>query len=57
MEKSIAGGFRLTNPAVQVFERKAKPDAAIPPAPEPKAPEAPASPAMGSIKMSLKGRT
>lgn len=57
MEKSIAGGFRLENPAVQVFERKAKPDAAIPPAPEPKALEAPASPAMGSIEMSLKGRS
>ena len=58
---AIAGGFRLANPTVQVFERKAKPDAAAPPAPAPqapalKAPEPPASPAMGYVKLGLKGR-
>ena len=35
----------------------AKPEAAAPPMPEPKAPEPPAAPAMGYVKMSLKGRT
>ena len=55
--EAIDGGFRLENPAIQVFERKAKPDVAAPLAPEPKAPEPPTAPAMGYIKMSLKGRT
>ena len=56
-DAAIDGGFRPENPAVQVFERKPKPDAAAPPALEPKAPEPPASPAMGYSKMSPKGRT
>lgn len=55
------GGFRLVNPAVQVFEKKPKPDAAAPPTPEPKAPEPkasepPTSPAMGYARMTLKRR-
>ncbi len=52
----MEGGFRLVNPVVQVFERKPKPDAAAPPAPEPKAPESPASPAAGYARMTLKRR-
>lgn len=44
------GGFRLVHPAVQVFEKKPKPDAAAPPAPEP-------SPLAGRPRLSLKGRT
>ena len=59
--EAITGGFRLENPAVQVFERKPKPDMVATPAPESKAPdpqaaEPPASPA-GYSKMSLKGRS
>ena len=54
MGEAIEGGFRLMNPAVQVFEKKPKPDAAASPAPEPKAPEPPASPATGYAKMTLK---
>ena len=66
MGEAVAGGFRLVNPTVQVFEKKPKPDAAAPPAPEPKAPEphaahpAPAperSPLAGRPRLSLKGRT
>ncbi len=66
MGEAMEGGFRLVNPAVQVFERKPKPDAAAPPAPAPKAPEpkaaqpAPApepSPLAGRPRLSLKGRT
>ena len=66
MGEAIEGGFRLANPAVQVFEKKPKPGAAAPPAPEPKAPEpkaaqpAPApepSPLAGRPRLSLKGRT
>ena len=52
MGEAIEGGFRLENPSAQVFEKKAKPEAAAPPMPEP-----PAAPAMGYVKMSLKGRT
>jgi hypothetical protein len=43
MGEAIEGGFRLANPAVQVFEKKAKPEATAPvekPAPVP--PSAPA---------------
>ena len=62
MGEAVEGGFRLVNPAVQVFEKKPKPDAAAPPAPapqapEPKAPAPPGSPALGYAKLSLKGRT
>ena len=39
MGEAMEGGFRLANPAVQVFEKKPKPDAAAPPAPAPPAPE------------------
>ena len=67
MGEAVEGGFRLVNPAVQIFEKKPKPDAAAPPAPEPKAaqpvpapepkaPEPPASPTMGFAKMTLKRR-
>lgn len=56
MGEAIEGGFRLMNPAVQVFEKKPKPDAAASPAPEPKAPEPPASPATGLARMTLKRR-
>ena len=67
MGAAVAGGFRLMNPAVQVFEKKPKPDAAAPPAPEPKAaqpapapepkaPEPPTSPTMGFARMTLKRR-
>ncbi len=62
MGEAVAGGFRLANPAVQVFEKKPKPDAAAPQAPapqapEPKAPAPPGSPALGYAKLSLKRRT
>ena len=66
MGETIAGGFRLVNPIVQVFERKPKRDAAAPPAPEPQAPEPKAaqpalapepSPLAGRPRLSLKGRT
>ena len=62
MGEAVESGFRLVNPAVQVFEKKPKPDAAAPPAPapqapEPKAPAPPGSPALGYAKLSLKGRT
>jgi len=65
MGEAIEGGFRLVHPAVQVFEKKPKPDAATP-APEPPAPEPPAaqpapapapSPLAGRPRLSLKGRT
>jgi sRNA-binding protein len=61
MGEAVAGGFRLVNPAVQVFEKKPKPNAAAPPVPEPKvtepkAPEPPTSPAVGYAKMTLKRR-
>ena len=60
MGEAIEGGFRLVHPAVQVFEKKPKPDAATPApepqAPEPKAPEPPTPPAMGYAKMTLKRR-
>ena len=36
--EAIEGGFRLENPTVQVFEKKAKPDVATPPPPASKAP-------------------
>ena len=57
MGEAVEGGFRLVNPAVQVFEKKPKPDAAAPPAPAPKAPELPAPPAPGRSTLSLKGRS
>ena len=66
MGEAVEGGFRLVNPAVQVFEKKPKPDAAAPPAPEPQALEPPAaqpapapdpSPLAGRPRLSLKGRT
>jgi len=66
MEEAIEGGFRLVNPAVQVFERKPKPETMAPPVPEPPAPEPPAaqpapapepSPLAGRPRLSLKGRT
>lgn len=61
MGEAVAGGFRLVNPAAQVFEKKPKPDAATPPTPEPKAPEPkasepPTSPAKGYARMTLKRR-
>ena len=61
MGEAIEGGFRLVHPAVQVFEKKPKPNAAAPPVPEPKvtepkAPEPPTSPAVGYAKMTLKRR-
>ena len=67
MGEAVAGGFWLVNPAVQVFEKKPKPEATAAPAPEPKAaqpapapepqaPEPPASPAMGYARMTLKRR-
>ena len=61
MGEAVAGGFRLVNPAVQVFEKKPKPDAAAPPTPEPQAPEPkasepPTSPATGYARMTLKRR-
>lgn len=61
--EAIEGGFRLENPAVQIFEKKPKPDAAVAPpatepkATEPKASEPPAPPATGRPRLSLKGRT
>jgi len=66
MGEAMEGGFRLVHPAVQVFEKKPKPDAAATPAPEPPAPEPPAaqpapapapSPLAGRPRLSLKGRT
>ena len=57
--EAIEGGFRLENPAVQVFDRKPKPDAAAAPAPNPGEPAATApepSPSTGYAKMTLKGR-
>ena len=59
---AIEGGFRLENPSLQVFEKKAKPDATAPttPPPEPAAPAAPApepSPLIGHPRLSLKGRS
>ncbi len=67
---TIPGGFRLDSPAVQVFEKKAKPEVAAAPlteskAPEPKAPESKAAPEpkapepvteTGRPRLSLKGR-
>ena len=50
------GGFRLVNPAVQVFEKKAKPEPTAAPAPEP-SPVPPAAPAMGRPTLSRKGRS
>ncbi len=55
MGEVIEGGFRLVNPAVQVFEKKAKPEPTAAPAPEP-SPVPPAAPAMGHAQMSLKRR-
>ena len=58
--EAIEGGFRLENPSVQVFEKKAKPEAAAPtaPTPEPAAPAAPEpAPLMGRPRLSLKGRS
>ena len=66
MGEAMEGGFRLVHPAVQVFEKKPKPDAAAPPVPEPPAPAPPAaqpapapepSPLAGRPRLSLKGRT
>ena len=55
------GGCRLAQPAVQVFEKKAEPEATAVPGPEPKAPESapapPAAPAMGRPTLSLKRRS
>ncbi|MCC8986904.1 MAG: hypothetical protein LM523_04205, partial [Candidatus Contendobacter sp.] len=56
---TIPGGFRLDSPAVQVFEKKAKPEVAAAPiteskAPEPKAPEPVTE--IGRPRLSLKGR-
>jgi sRNA-binding protein len=68
---ALEGGFRLDNPSVQVFEKKAKPDATAPAAPkpevtapvsEPATPATPTAPApepsvlIGRPKRSLKGR-
>ncbi|MCC6134358.1 MAG: ProQ/FINO family protein [Candidatus Contendobacter sp.] len=67
MGEGVKGGFRLENPAVQVFEKKLKLDAAatpaepkapvpqLPPAPAP--PPAPAAPLIDRPKLSLKGRS
>ena len=67
----IEGGFRLDSPAVQVFEKKPKPEAAAvqsktpvvetkPPVVEPKAPEAivveSPTATIGRVKLTLKGR-
>lgn len=53
------GGFRLEHPVVQVFEKKAKPEATA--APTPPAPELPPTPpaslALGRPILRLKGRT
>jgi hypothetical protein len=72
MGEGVAGGFRLDGPAVQVFEKKPKPEAAAveskapvvetsPPVVEPKAPEAivveSPTAAIGRVKLTLKGRT
>ena len=70
MGEGVSGGFRLDGPAVQVFEKKPKPEAAAPesrppvvetkpPVVEPKAPEAivAESPTatIGRVKLTLKG--
>ena len=61
----VQGGFRLDSPAVQVFEKKPKADAAAtvevkPPVVEPKAPEAivveSPTATIGRVKLTLKGR-
>lgn len=56
----IEGGFRLENPAVQVFEKRAKPEAALAPEAPPVAPEPAATPESAPImerpKLTLKGR-
>ena len=62
----IQGGFRLDSPAVQVFEKKPKADAAAtvevkPPVVDPKAPEAivveSPTATIGRVKLTLKGRS
>ena len=58
--EAIAGGFRLANPTVQVFEKKAKPEATAPvdkPAPAPQSAPAPveAMPRIERPKLGLKG--
>lgn len=73
MGEGVKGGFRLDGPAVQIFEKKPKPDAAAvaasadpPKAPEPKAPVPPpapddpvppSAPLIDRPKLSLKGRS
>ena len=69
--QGVSGGFRLEGPAVQVFEKKPKPEAAAvqsktpvvetkPPVVEPKAPEAivveSPTATIGRVKLTLKGR-
>ena len=58
--EAIEGEFRLVNPAVQMFERKPKPDAAATPAPEPPAAQPAPAPApsrlAGRPRLSLKGQ-
>ncbi len=64
LSDAIEGGFRLENPSVQVFEKKAKPDAATAPAPATAEPTVTSTPApapktasaLGYTKMTLKGR-
>ena len=59
MGEAIDGGFRLENPSLQVFEKKAKPAAAAKPtpnAPEPPAATAAPAPKPAYPKMTLKGR-
>ena len=59
---AIEGGFRLENPGIQVFEKKAKvkPQTTAPSAPTAPKPPATATPAplpaMGYAKLTLKGR-
>ena len=57
--EAIEGGFWLENPSLQVFEKKAKPDATAPtaPPPEPAAPAPEPSPLIGHPRLSLKGRS
>ena len=60
MGEAIEGGFRLVNPAVQVFEKKAKPEATAPvekPAPVPPSAPAPVEtmPKIERPKLGLKG--
>lgn len=71
MGEGIKGGFRLDGPAVQIFEKKPKPDAAAPPAepqasvpppapspaPAPVPAATPAAPLIDRPKLSLKGRS